>query len=343
LVPGPGGAIVHVAPGVYSPPEDPACACTVHTEPIGATSTGRVVFISDQQWGAKIMAQSGQTVWLNHSSYVDIVGFELVGASDTEWGILNRAAFVKVIGNHIHDIPVSSCNGTSGSGGGVVHNNDNGSQGSDTIGNLIHHIGPLLADGLAINSYCNDANGIRHNQTGGNIQNNIIHRVATWGIHPYGAATNLNITNNLVFNSGANDGNGGARGGGIMIAGSATTNDNTTVSNNIIRNNRGYAVVEYGSTGTNNTYANNVLFSNFLGVELQNGLTATGSITTDPLMVDFRLDGSGNYRLTTSSPALDQGSTVCASAGPCTPSNDFSGFARPYGTSPDIGPFEWHP
>ena len=98
--------------------------------------------------------------------------------------------------------------------------------------------------------------------------------------------------------------------------------------------------------GPNNLYLNNLMYANTKDFDLVSGATPSGTISSDPLMVSFALDGTGDYRLTALSPAINSGSSTCASplmAGGCTPNTDFGGVQRPLGGALDIGPFEWHP
>jgi hypothetical protein len=254
-----------------------------------------------------------------------------------------------MIGNHIHSIPVTSGCATSNSGGGIFFGYFPGANDNDATGNLIHDIGPILANGLAESSYCRGmAFGISYDQPRGKVQNNIIYRSASWGLGTWNSASNMQISHNLFFNNGALASNGALLGGAIMISGelSVGVHNDTTVANNIIRNNSGSGLYEYDSVGTRNVYINNIMYSNGQDFGLKSGVTPVGTITLDPLMINFDMNGSGNYRLQSSSPALDAGSTNCAIAtgnGNCNPTDDFTGFARPFGAGIDIGPYEWHP
>src|SRR5262249_33343214 len=139
------------------------------------------------------------------------------------------------------------------------------------------------------------------------------------------------VANNLVFQNGQ---------GGILIgdgdAPGGVTNDNTTVSNNIVMDNQrgaGLAVVESGSTGTGNKYLNNILWNNTQGMVLQNGLHDVNTINADPQLVNYQPDGSGDYHLQPTSRAGNSGTTQGM------PPIDFDGAPRPRGTKPHIGPY----
>jgi hypothetical protein len=75
---------------------------------------------------------------------------------------------------------------------------------------------------------------------------------------------------------------------------------------------------------------------------LQGG-TEAGTVRADPavVFVNFLLDGTGNYHLTSSSPAVDEGTLACAATiSSCVPDLDFDGRPRPVGQAVDIGPYE---
>jgi hypothetical protein len=356
LIVGSQGATVHVAPGVYSPVGVPCASalggyCAISTTKSGASASARIVYVSDQKWGAKIKpASDGYLIWVNTGDYVDIVGFDISGDPGSNVGIDNRASYVRVIGNHVHDIPVTVGCANGDGGSGIKHRGPLRStwEGHDneTIGNVVHDIGPLKPDGLPFASYCNHTAGISINNSKNKTMNNIVYRIATHGYCDWQSATNNTVANNLIFNNGATRDDRGFIGGAILIgagdSGTAVVNDYTTVINNIIRNARGVALYEYGNTGIHNIYKNNLLFGNAGPIILNNGLTALGTITLDPLMVNFRLDGTGDYRLTSSSPAINAGTLTCATGvTSCTPSIDLMGISRPVGPTIDIGPYEF--
>ncbi len=348
LIVGTEGVTVHVAPGTYSPPTSAACAttqsyansCGIWTARSG-TSTAPIVYISDQMWGAKIIPADAYSAWYNSGDYVSIIGFEVIGNASTNIGIQSDGSFVHIENNLIHDVPVTlGCSRTIG-GGGIVHTNG-AAHDNDSIGNWVHDIGPLPGNGQPAAAYCNHAHGIYHQQPRGKIQNNLIYRIGAWGILTWYQATNLQITNNLIFASGSRDSANALLGGGIAISSQGSLSD-TTVTNNILRDNSGTGLADRGTTGTNNLISNNAFYANGKNLALQAGTQVTASILTDPLMINFKADGSGDYRLQTSSPAANVGTSTCALGTDCTPATDASGFMRPYGAAIDIGPFELHP
>jgi hypothetical protein len=350
LVPGPQVATVHVAAGTYSTSTQAGCivtasytdSCGIHTTKSG-TATAPIVFISDDLWQAKIIPADADTVWYNSADYVTISGFEIMGNISTNNAIQNDGSFVRIENNKIHDIPViKGCSRGVGSGG-ISHTNA-ASHDNDAIGNLIYNIGSFPGNDLAPSNYCNHADGIIYRQPRGNIQNNILYHIQTWGFVTWAKASNFQITNNLIFDSGTRDNLGNLTGGGIALAANAAVLDYVTVSNNIIRNNSGVALYDVDALGTHNVFLNNAIYANGAFSQFKPGTTDVGSILVDPKMINFKLDGTGDYRLLNSgSPAVNAGTTTCASGTACTPEKDFSGFLRPYGAGIDVGPLEWHP
>jgi hypothetical protein len=298
--------VVHVAPGNYG---------AVNSQASG-TASARIRFISDVKWGAKLQQAGGYAVWNNAGSYVDIMGFDITGTVAV--GISNDGSFVRMIGNHVHNIP-APCNSNGGAG---ILNDSYTSTDNDIIGNVVHDIGDPAHS-------CPTTQGIYHSDNRGHILNNISYRNSAWGIQLWHAAANVVIANNLVFANGEGGivvGDGDAPGGWV--------DDNTIVTNNIIRNNP-TGIAEQGVTGTHNQYVNNLIWQNGQGIVLQNGLHDVGTISADPLLVNYQPDGSGDYHLQSTSPAINSGTTQGM------PSIDFDGAPRPVGSGPDIGPYEF--
>jgi parallel beta-helix repeat protein len=307
------GTAVHVAPGVYS---------AVTTKKSG-TAGARIRFISDSKWAAKIRSYGVDQAWLNNGNYVDIMGFDISG--NGRLGILNLGSFVRIVGNNVHDIP-ASC--TSNGGAGIDNGNYSASD-DDVIGNVVHDIGNLSED-------CTHVHGIYHSNLRGHIVANISYRNQGWGIHLWHAADNVVIANNLVF---------GNRQGGIVVgAGDAPggiTASSMVVVNNMVLDHRvannGIGIYEYGQTGTNNRYANNLVWNNSREIVLKNGLRATGTVERDPLLVNFKAEGGGDYHPRPGSPAMRAGAAI----EPSFP--DFDGASRPQNAPPDIGVFQSGP
>jgi len=302
------GVTIHVAPGTYG----------AVTSSKSGTSSQRIRFISDTQWGAKLTGtSSSEAVWMQDGSYVDLVGFDISGGS--RLGIENNGSYVRILGNYVHNI-AGAC---SSSGGAGIDNANYSASNDDIIGNIVGNIGSTN------NGSCNTVQGIYLSNNGGTTSNNIVFNVAAWGIQMWHAATNATIVNNTVFNcyGGITVGAGDSPGG--------VTADNTLVANNIVYKNVGYGIYEFGATGTHNRYINNLVTGNPTEISLQNGLSATATVTADPQFVNYQANGTGDYHLQSSSPAINAGTSTSA------PSTDFSGGTRPVGGAWDIGAYEY--
>lgn len=305
---------MHVAPGTYQ---------GGFSTTASGTASGRIRYISDTKWGAKIVpssSSSSRVAWDNRGNYVDIDGFDFDGQSGSKWtnGVGASGSHNVVKNNHIHHIADKvAC---SNQGGSAVNTNHYyyGVK-NDVIGNVVHHIG---------SSGCRYIQGI-YISTDGNVKNNLVYQIGGAAIHLWHDATNVNIANNTTFGSGV----------GIVVGGGGAyhrsgLNDYTHVVNNVVFDND-YGIVESGKTGTHNTYTNNLVHQHKnYNWRLLNGLTHTSSITADPQFVNYLRAGGGDYHLKDTSPAIDKGTKTHA------PSTDLDGKVRPQGAAVDIGAYE---
>jgi len=302
---------VHVAAGTYTG--------GFQTTKSG-TATGRIYYVSDTKWAAKIVGGSSEMGWDNRGDYVDIVGFDVDGTGSAAMlnGIYIGGSYNAVRNNHVHHIATTvAC--TSHGGAGIHTDHYYNGVADDVTGNVVNNIGP---------AGCSYIHGL-YISTSGNVKNNLVYNIAWAGIHLWHDATNITISNNTVFGSvyGAIVG-----GGGYYHLSSV---DNVHVSNNIIYDNT-YGIMETGATGTHNTYTNNLVYKNSsYNWSLQNGLTATGTVAAEPQFVNYVRTGGGDYRLTPASPAIDKGALADA------PAIDIDGALRPQGAGPDIGAYEY--
>jgi hypothetical protein len=62
--------------------------------------------------------------------------------------------------------------------------------------------------------------------------------------------------------------------------------------------------------------------------------SATGTVSANPQFVSYNPTGTGDYRLQSTSPAINKGTLSYA------PTTDFLGVARPKGGAVDIGAYE---
>lgn len=316
------GTTIHVAPGTYEGGFETTAS---------GTASDPIRYVSDTKWGAKIVPAANSTMdvaWQNTGDYVTIDGFEIDGSNiqdGTPWmfGLFTKGSHSVITNNNVHDIARHDAAIRDGNGGsGIGGDGYNGDTDISVLNNVVHDIGPA-----------NGNNDLIHGiylTTNGDIKNNLVYQVDSVGIHLWHDASNVNIVNNTVF----------ANGSGILVGAgdfvnSRSPNDNTVVANNIVYDNRGSGISEQGLTGTNNTYHNNLVFQNGTDWRLQNGVKHTDTISADPQFVNYQPDGSGDYRLSASSPAIDAGTVDKA------PEGDLDGTVRTQGSGSDIGAYEF--
>ncbi len=304
---------VHVAPGIYR-------------EHVTSNASGAprapLRFVSSAKWGARLVGDGEGAIWTNNGSHVEIVGFDLSGRGRI--GILNRGSHTRIEGNHVHDLLIAG--GCGGDGGAGITNANYAATHGAIVGNVVHDIG--------VPGTCNGVQGIYVSNRRALIQNNLVYRAAAFGIHLWHAAGDVLIANNTVF------ANGSARMGGGIVVGAGdgpggVLLERTVVVNNIVYDNPGASIVQYCDAGQDcigrhNVIANNLLYANGRSVQMRVG-KASGTIAADPQFVDYRADGSGDYRLRRGSPGVDRAAPAHA------PSMDIDAVARPRGTAPDIG------
>ncbi len=311
------GWTVHVAPGTYD-------VSSVVTSTSG-TASARIRYISDTKWGAKIVGSGTEIIWEVDASYIDIVGFDITGPNRV--GILigwsgSGSGNDHIFNNNIHDLTVSL--GCAGVGGAAIATSFApwGTGSNWIIGNRVANIAASLI------GTCNSIQGIYIGTPNDIVENNIVSGVALAGIHQWHGATKSVIVNNTVFHSkvGILIGEGDA---GALSGGSA----NNYVANNIVVNNTAIGIQEFGLVGTGNSYVNNLVWNNPTNYSVTSA-SPVGNVSSDPLFVNYQVDGSGDYHLKSTSPAIDKGTNQGA------PLNDFDGGARPVGANWDIGAYE---
>jgi parallel beta-helix repeat protein len=313
------GTTVHVAPGTY-----PGGFVTSAS----GTATARIRYVSDTKWGARFVPEAGSQrdkAWRNMGSYTDIVGFEIDGTNHQDgvkWltGILSYGSNNLIEGNHVHHIAQAAEDCTSHGGSGINANNYYNGYHVDLIGNVVHDIGV---------AGCNHIHGL-YMATSGDIKNNLVYRIGYGAIHLWHDASNNNIANNTVFHNFI----GIIVGGGDFIHSTTRMADYVNVSNNIVIDNT-VGAVESGIVGTHNTYVNNLVYQNSR-YNFGSYNPPVGTIAADPQFRNYQPDGSGDYRLKISSPAMDAGDPTYA------PATDIEGIKRPRGSGIDVGAYEFH-
>lgn len=311
------GTTVHVAPGTY----EGGIKTTGHGSP-----QARITWISTSKGGAKIVPPARskhKTAWDNRGDHVSIIGFEVDGSRSGEgklWtgGIYTGGSYSVIEGNHVHHIAQAiPCNRAGGSGIGV----DSYFKGvkGDVVGNTVHDIGP---------AGCRHVQGIYHS-TSGTIKNNVVYRIGSAAIHLWHDAKDLKIINNTVSASMS----GIIVGSGNYYFSSTGAND-VHVHNNIVYDNL-YGISEQGRTGAGNTYKNNLVYKNRkVDWHLRNRLIHTGTISADPLLVDYsRTAAKPNFRPSASSPAIGRGIATYA------PPIDIEGRSHDAAKGVDVGAY----
>jgi parallel beta-helix repeat protein len=281
------GYTIHVAPGTYrveAPAAQDAGIKTTHS----GTASARIRFVSSVKQGAKIVFSGTGIAWNSKGSYVDIDGFDISGSGRI--GILAEGSGLIIRNNFIHDLMISG--GCTGNGGAAI---DTYGPGGNVLieANIVRNIGYRWIEG----GTCNTVQGIYISNANNTVKNNIVSGVAAAGIQQWHGATSSTIVNNTVFHNkigiliGQGDGGASARG-----------SENNKVANNIVYDNTKYGIVEQGKVGLNNHYIDNLVYSS--GTNVLVAGKVSGTISADPLFVNYQPNGAGDYRLLATSPAI---------------------------------------
>lgn len=317
------GAVIHVAPGTYAEAVDIK---------VSGTSSAPISFVSEARWGAKVRGNSTSNyTFYVEGDYINIDGFDITNINSTSGhvGVLVVGSHDQVIGNDIHDI--DPMGGSDGLGGAGILLGTSTSCCSNATENIVHDIGNFTVSWAS-------THGIYVEEPYGTVANNITYRNQGYGIQLWHNASHIVVVNNTVFNNGM---------GGIVLGATSTPPDtiddyNTVINNIVVYNgtnsNADYGILEDGWTGVHNQYLNNLLFQNVPGnISLQNGLQATSTIVAAPLFVNYLANGSGDYELQATSPAVDAGTNYQGYA----PAIDYNGGPRPIGAAWDLGAYEY--
>jgi len=289
------GFTIHVAPGTYDVSAPGLLSAGITTQRSG-TAAERIRFVSDVKWGAKIVVSGIGMAWRSKGSYVDIEGFDISGSG--RLGILADGANLTITNNLVHDLTVSG--GCNGNGGAAI--DTNGGPGNVLIkGNVVRNIG------LAMRGACRTVQGIYIANPHNVVVSNVVSGVAAVGIQQWHGATDSTIVNNTVFHCkiGIMIGSGDS---GALPNGS----QNNYIANNIVYDNLTFGIVESGKVGANNRYVDNLVHTSGVAIRAKGDIS--GTIAADPQFVDYRPDGSGDYRLKRTSPALKAPAILPAAA-----------------------------
>jgi hypothetical protein len=330
------GDTVQVAAGTYDYGSNPAQFSQSGT-------AGKYITVTCATEGACKIQNSvtgNSTVVYLSGSYITFDGFEVTNTSSAgnNLGMYVTSSFVNITHNTIHHIE-TDC---GQNGGGGIQIAGSGSSNSDlhniTIdGNLIYDIN-YVGGSPSCTSSTVQADGILAETAGTALQvtNNIVyHTSGGWGI----LVGNSNATFNNVTSMIANNTVFSTTGGIIIMSGNGTT-----ISNNIVAD-TGQTTGRCGISapqGVSVTYLSNDLWNNSGGNYCLEWGTSDQSVHSDDISVDpalgttfvnWKADGSGDYREKAGSSTVDKGSSTGAST-------DFNGIARPLGAANDIGAYE---
>lgn len=281
------GDTIHVAPGIYQVSAPGAQDAGIQTKQSG-TASARIIYVSTVKRAAKIVLSGTGIAWNSKGSHVDIDGFDISGSG--RLGILAQGSSIVIRNNFIHDLMISG--GCNGNGGAAI---DTYGPGGDVLidANIVRNIGYRWIEGGS----CNTVQGIYLSNARNTVTNNIVSGVAAAGIQQWHGATASTIVNNTVFHNkvGILIGQGDA---GVSTSGS----ENNKVANNIVYDNTKFGIVEQGKVGRNNHYINNLVYLS--GTNVLVAGRVSGTISADPLFMNYQADGKGDYRLHGKSPAI---------------------------------------
>lgn len=319
---------IHVADGTYTVP--------AMTTTVSGTSTGRIYFWSENKWGAKLVpgnSTSDTSGWVIKGNYNVIDGFDIDGQSSLGWrrGLFAQGSHIVLSNNHVHHIAnVSPCDNRGGAG--ITGDGYFGGGFDDVVNNVVHHVGPP-------NYTCHFYHGIYMSSPDFTVKNNLTYQNSGVGIHVNHDWARGYIINNTVFRNKVGILAEGADFINYTAAGPITIENNIVYDNNpngsMIGNVGGIGVV--GTLTGTNVIANNYVYNNRdEEIGMPGGGTKTGNILTGaPGFVNYQIDGSGDYRLASTSQLIDKGIQTYA------PPTDKDGIARPQGAGVDIGAFEY--
>lgn len=324
------GDVVAVGPGTYS----------LFDATADGSAGARITYRSVYKWGAKIVGTGTQLL----GDYTDFIDFDLsdpllIGASNCL--IIVDGVSSRVIGCHFHDWPRPS--GTSSAAllleGWVSPPGDYLAPGQEAWYNVIHGIGSGAASSIG-------GHGLYVSTPDNVVVGNIVYDCKGDCITSWHAATRLICVNNTVDGGSATTNNGGILLGQGDQGGTTAGHTGAYVANNVVTNNRQYAILEQSDTpavtaNIHNTYRNNLIFNNnplndnggnVIGT-YDGGLGVRGTLTGDPLYVVAASD----FHLQSTSPAVDSGDAWSTS----NPTLDLDSAVRPQGLVIDRGAYEF--
>ncbi len=339
------GDVINVAPGNYT-----FTGGGNFTTNATGTAGNTIKFISTARWGAKIVPRSTDTIsWVMNGAYSEVIGFDVAGPTGTssQIGIESLKGNTAIRNNHVHDVGanVAACGSPGGAGVDAFGQATVTFTDAYTVdGNLINNVGPTAFP------QCQFWAGIYLAQPNSFITNNIIYNFGYEAIVTWHDSDNSVIANNTMF---ATDTSANTK---SIIVGTGdwylrtTPGNNYKIVNNIVVGT--YGIMEETDSVTvtyvsahpsfvwSNTYTNNTEFGSGACSPISNCTNTaasfvTGVVTTDPKFVNYQVNGTGDYHLQATSPAIGTGTASFA------PSTDFDSNPRPSGSGFDRGAYEF--
>jgi parallel beta-helix repeat protein len=320
--------------------------------------TNQTVFPSGVSWASPVTlaAYPGEKVTLigfinlagMPSSYIIVSGLIIDANNNNEGFTINQ-------GSHHIRLQNSEIKNTYVNGIGIWWGNNNGlsSDYNEILNCTIHHIASWGGDGIPNQAFgYGRGHGIYMTTSNNIIRGNTFYDIGQYSIHQWTTkfANNNIIEGNLVTRSGHNT----TRYGKVCCGGITVSSGNgTIIRNNIVYGNdvNGIEAMTtctnckvYNNTAYNNPGWNIYSFDGGSGIEIRNNIaypkgiySGSGSVSSNNLNTspNFVNAGSNDFRLLSSSPAIDAGMTLTAVP------VDFSRHPRPQGSAHDIGAYEF--
>lgn len=261
---------------------------------------------------------------------------------DQENITIASTSYFEVKDNHIHDGGPST-NGGEGidakhSNTGKIYRNhlhhfkrvgiyidawDTHTYDIDVFQNIVHDV---IADGFALSS---EMGGFLENIR---LFNNLSYK-NDYGINitSYGDSSNHPMQNILTFNNTIANNGLGSWGGGVLVDNPDI--ENLVIANNIVSDNLSFQIVVYPHVLSNQVLVNFNLIYGFRGIE-EGETKGTNYVEGNPYFIDIN---TANYRLNSSSPAINAGSNSYLSS---DVTKDLDGNPRIVGGKVDIGAYE---
>lgn len=312
----PGDKVIVLA-GVYKE--------TVNTTRHG-TSSARIRFVSSPRWAAKLAPVKGAVggvFWRSQGDYNDIEGFTFDGklggdfAGTLNAAIMSHGKYTRLMYNNIRIYRACSSALYYSRGMGIDTNNYTTNIGTEIFGNVIQS---SRVTGCSLKP--KEIDDILYGETAGygiygatpsmKIYNNVVFNFRI-GIHLWHYPTNSTVSHNLVFNNGNSD---ALTGGAGMVFGCGDKPNlqckNITISNNILMYNKGsFGIREYGNNAIgSNRILNNLVYGSPSGAvpisTVDKPVVSANQIGVNPKLVNYQANGTGDYRLTSTSPAMNK-------------------------------------